>query len=91
MEEKKQEKINEKADERIKKSKDRSGLPRSERSIRRLALTCVVEMMQDEKSKPSDRLNAAKMLMDYFIKPLDGANEEEIRIVFENLPDGYAE
>ena len=48
-------------------------------------------MMQDEKSKPSDRLNAAKMLMDYFIKPLDGANEEEIRIVFENLPDGYAE
>ena len=64
-------------------------LPRGEKGIRRLALRCVVEMIADEKAKSADRLSAVKTLMDYFLDK--GTDGEELRIVFENLPDGFAE
>lgn len=62
-----------------------------EKKLKKLALDSIIEMVKDDALKPADRLNAAKTLLDYLGKQADADGDGEVRIVFENLPEGYAD
>ncbi len=71
------------------KKRKRSSIPRSEKKLRRELMECVLGVVRDAGAKPAERLTAVKTMMDYFLT--DGGESGEVRIVFENLPDGWAE
>ena len=68
----------------------RRRFPTNEEKLVRMVRNCVLEMIVDRENKPSDRLSAVKTLMEYFIAH-DNANERELRVVFDDLPDGFAD
>lgn len=68
------------------------------KKLRVTALNALFDMMSDETIKPSDRLNAIKVVLDYTDKvdeiALANADSDEnnlLRVVFENIPAEYAE
>ena len=69
----------------------RGRIPRSEKKLRRELMECVLEIVRDGAAKPTERLTAVKTMMDYFVNDQGGADTGEVRVVFENLPDGFAE
>ncbi|MBO4879785.1 MAG: hypothetical protein J5544_05955 [Clostridia bacterium] len=63
----------------------------NDRRLKKLALDAIIGMIRDDELKPSDRLNAAKTLLDYLGKQTEADGDGELHIVFENLPDGFAD
>lgn len=68
------------------------------KKLRVTALNALFDMMNDDAVKPSDRLNAIKVVLDYTDKAdenaLANADDDEsnlLRVVFENIPAEYAE
>lgn len=68
------------------------------KKLRVTALNALFDMMSDDTIKPSDRLNAIKVVLDYTDKAdetaLANADNDEnnlLRVVFENIPPEYAE
>ncbi len=70
--------------------KKRSGA-QSEKRLRKLALDTIISMVNDTELKPSDRLSAVKALLDYIKSQPEKAEDDALRVIFENLPEGYAE
>lgn len=69
----------------------RARIPSDEETIRRAALRCVLEIIDDRDAKPSDRLNAVKTLMDCFVGQDEREQDREIRIRFDDIPSGFAD
>lgn len=63
----------------------------SEKKLKKLALDTIIEMVNDTALKPSDRLSAVKALLDYIRSQPEKAEDEAIRVIFENLPEGFAD
>ncbi len=68
------------------------------KKLRVTALNALFDMMSDETIKPSDRLNAIKVVLDYTDKAdeialsnVDSDENNLLRVVFENMPAEYAE
>lgn len=58
--------------------------------MRKLAFDSIVEMIKDASVKTSDRLSAIKLLLD--LTDEKGESEDSaLTVVFENLPDGFAD
>ena len=69
----------------------RGRIPRSEKKLKRELMECVLEIVRDGAAKPTERLTAVKTMMDYFVNDKENGENGEVRVVFENLPDGFAE
>ncbi len=65
--------------------------PSSEKRLRKLALDTIISMVNDTELKPSDRLSAVKALLDYIKSQPEKAEDGAIRVIFENMPDGFAD
>ena len=76
-------------EESEKKRKQRS--PSSEKRLRKLALDTIISMVNDTELKPSDRLSAVKALLDYIKSQPEKAEDGAIRVIFENMPEGFAD
>ncbi len=71
-------------------AKPKTRSPSSEKRLRKMVRDCVLEMICDRDIKPSDRLSAVKTLMEYFMDK-EGADSRTIRIVLDDVPDGFAD
>ncbi len=71
--------------------KKKRGIPRSEKKLKRELMACVLGVVRDESAKPTERLTAVKTMMDYFVNDKENGESGEVRVVFENLPEGFAE
>ncbi|MBQ5488941.1 MAG: hypothetical protein IIT70_08850 [Clostridia bacterium] len=71
--------------------KKKRGIPRSEKKLKRELMECVLGVVRDESAKPTERLTAVKTMMDYFVNDKENGESGEVRVVFENLPEGFAE
>lgn len=63
----------------------------SEKKLRKLALDTMIDMVNDTDLKPSDRLNAIKALLDFVDKQAPKSEDGVLNVIFENLPDGFAD
>ncbi|MEN6471350.1 MAG: hypothetical protein ABFC62_07775 [Clostridiaceae bacterium] len=52
------------------------------------ALTCLRAICESGDAKDADRIAAAKLLLEYGVKA-DPKEENTLRIVLENVPEGY--
>lgn len=59
--------------------------------MRRLAFDSIIEMVKDTELKPSDRLSAIKVLLDITEKQQQEPEDAALTVVFENLPEGFAD
>ncbi len=59
--------------------------------LKKLALGAIVGMLKDESLKPSERLSAAKAILDYLEKQPSEDPDEALTVIFENLPEGFAD
>lgn len=71
--------------------KRRRSSPTSEKKLRKLALDTIISMVNDTELKPSDRLSAVKALLDYIRSQPEKAEDDCIRVIFENMPEGFAD
>ncbi len=71
--------------------KPRGNIAEKPEKLRKLALDSIIEMVKDESLKSSERLSAAKALLDYLEKQPAADGENELMVVFENLPEGFAD
>ncbi|MBR5948467.1 MAG: hypothetical protein IKZ82_07485 [Clostridia bacterium] len=65
--------------------------PSSEKKLRKLALDTIISMVNDTELKPSDRLSAVKALLDYIKSQPEKAEDSAVRVIFENMPEGFAD
>ena len=65
--------------------------PSSEKALKKLALDAIISMVNDMELKPSDRLSAVKALLDYIKTQPEKAEDGAIRVIFENMPEGFAD
>lgn len=65
------------------------------KTIRRQAIRCLYDMIIDEELKPSERLSAIKVALDYSEKLEETQKRNDssgtMNVVFENIPPEYAE
>lgn len=72
-------------------AKKRPRAVRSETGLKRLALGTLTEMIRDDALKPADRLSAVKLLLDYLQKQPAASADTELHVIFDNMPEGYAD
>lgn len=65
--------------------------PSSEKALKKLALDAIISMVNDTELKPSDRLSAVKALLDYIKTQPEKDEDGAIRVIFENMPEGFAD
>ncbi len=63
------------------------------RRLTHTALDCLDSILRDDTAKAADRISAAKLTLDIALKQTQPTDKKDgtLTVVFENLPDGYAE